>query len=118
MYRFCPAVFGLHRLALGAAHDVVGEHVARALVGEDHVDRAAHRRLVELLAALDEHDELLDQPGDDIGLGTVDGDLVAAHGERCVGERRLDLAQVGVALAEQRRHEVPTGNDHGVHPGE
>jgi hypothetical protein len=70
------------------------------------------------LAALDEHDELLDQPGDDIGLRAVDGHLVAAHGERRIRERRLDLAQVGVALPEERRHEVPTGDDHGVHPGE
>ena len=29
-----------------------------------HVDRAAHGRLVEVLAALQEHDQLLEQPGD------------------------------------------------------
>jgi len=56
--------------------------------------------------------------GDEIGVWSVDGHLVAAHGHRDIGEGGLDLAQVGVALAEQRRHEVPTGDHHGVHPGE
>ena len=71
-----------------------------------HVHGAAHRGRLEPLALLHQHDELLEQGPDPLGLRAVEGDLVAPHVDRDVGEGGLDDAQHLVPLAEEGRHEV------------
>ena len=60
------------------------------LVGVDHVDRCgATLAASSALALLQQHDQLLEQAADLLGLVAVDGDLVAAHVDRrCPGRRR------------------------------
>ena len=62
------------------------------------------------MALLEQQHELLEQLADLLGRLAVDGDLVAAHVDARVGERRLDQAQQLVALTEQRPHQVVAGN--------
>ena len=85
---------------LGAAQDVLGEDLARPLVGDAPCRSTGRRlRLVELVTALEQPDQLLEQPADLLGLLAADGDLVAAHGSRSCRERPLDLAEVLIAVA-------------------
>ena len=95
----------VHRLA--AAQHLGVEHLARALVGLQHVDAAADAFAVERVPGLEQRDELLEEATDAFGLDLVagDGDLVAAHVDRD-GERGLDQAEQLVALTEQADHEV------------
>ena len=66
--------------------------------------RSAEVLAVELVALFEEHDQLLEEAADAVGLVVVAGDrdLVAAH-EDLDGERGFDEAQQLVALAEQTR---------------
>ena len=60
---------GAHRAALGAAQDLGGEHLGRALVGLDHVDACGARAAASsALALLEQHDQLLEQAADLLGL--------------------------------------------------
>ena len=79
----------------------MGEHLGRSLVGAHHADRAVDRALVELVAALEQTDQFLEQAGDALGVAAAHRDLVAAHRQRGVGEVPLDLTQVQIALAQQ-----------------
>ena len=54
---------GSHLAPLGAAQHLVGEHLGRSLVGAHHADRAVDRALVELVAALEQPDQFLEQAG-------------------------------------------------------
>ncbi len=108
-----PGRLGANRAALGAAHDVVGEHPARSLVVADHLDAAPGAGLVEVLPLLEQNDQFLAQPADHIGLGPFHVDLVAAHHEVGLGEGVLDHPQVHVAMTDQSCHQVGTGDDDG-----
>ncbi len=59
---------------------------------------------------LHQEHHLADELGNGVGLGTVDGDLVAPHVHQGGGKRCLDDPQVLVALAEQGGHEVVAGH--------
>ena len=89
------------------AHDLGGQHVGRALIGLHHLDRTTEVLAVELVALLEQHDHLLEQPADALDLVAVAGDvdLVAAH-EDLHRELGLDEAQQLVALTEQTDHEM------------
>ena len=63
----------------------------------DHVDDAPDRGLVELVAALEQVDELLEQAADVFGSVAAGGDLVAANGDDRRRKGGLDLAQMLVA---------------------
>ena len=62
------------------------------------------------MALLQQQHELLEQPPDELGIFAVDGDLVAPHVDVGARERRLDLAQKLVSLAEQPHHQVVAGD--------
>ena len=96
---------GMHRLP--AAQDLGVQHLARALVGLQHVDAATDALAVERVTGLEQRDELAEEPADALDLDLVagDGDLVAAHVDRD-GERGFHQAEQLVALAEQADHEV------------
>ena len=102
------------RLALRTAHDLIGEHAAGALVLAHHLDAAPDARLIEVLALLQEHYQLLAQPPSGLGLRTIDGNLVAAHDHRGVGERCFDQPEVCVTLADERGHQMRAREDDGV----
>ena len=92
------------------AQHLGAEHLGGQLVALHHLDAAADALAVEGVAALDEQDELLEQPPDPLGVVGVtgDGDLVAADVDRH-REGGLDQAEQLVALAEQIHHEVVPG---------
>ena len=69
--------------------------------------------LVEHVAALQQPDELLEQPADLLGALAAGGDLVAPDLISVLREGLLDLAEVLVAGADERRHEVRARNDDG-----
>ena len=98
------------RPAPGGAQDLGGEDLGGALVVADHVDAAPHDAGVELVALLDEDDEVLEEGGDPLGVGTLEGDLVAADLDRDVRERGLDGPQDLIALPEEGGHEVVGGD--------
>ena len=54
---------------------------------------------VEALALLEQHDELVEEPADPLGVVALDGDLVAAGHDAGAGEGLLDQPQQLVALA-------------------
>ena len=84
---------------------------AGPLVVADHVDAAAHGAGVEAVALLDQHHEVLEQPGDALDVVVaVERDLVAADVDRDRREGGLDGAQHLVALAEEQGHEVVAGD--------
>ena len=87
-----------------------GQHLRRALVGIDHVDRAAHDRGVDRMALLQQQHELLEQPADDLRVFAGDRDLVAPDMDLGAGERLLDRAEQLIAMAEQAHHEVVAGD--------
>jgi hypothetical protein len=95
----------------------VREHLGGALVGLHHADRTIDRALVELVTSLEQAHQLLEQPRHPFGVDAADRDLVAAHAHRGAGEVAFDAAQVLVARAEQRGHEVRAGNDDGRRVG-
>ena len=95
-----------HRLALGAAHDLVAQDLARSQVVVDHVDRARDLGGVEGLAALQDEDQLVEEAQHLGGVGAGHGDLVALDADLGLGERVLDDAQVLVAGSEQSRHQM------------
>ena len=99
------------RTTLRAAQHVLREDLARPLVLVDHADDAPQARLVELVTALEQTDQLLEQLGDATGLLAAHDDLVAAHVDVRRREGRLDLTQVLIARTDQRRHEVRAGDD-------
>ena len=101
-------------LALRPAHDVVGEDLAGSLVVTHHVDAAANAGFVEVLPALQDDHELLAQPTDDAGLRAIDVDLVAPHRHVDIGIGSLDEPQMGIALPDERSHEMRAGDDDGV----
>ena len=65
---------------------------------------------VELLALLDQDDEVLEQRAHALGIRPLDGDLVAADVHRDLGELRLDGTEHLIPVAEEGRHEVVGGN--------
>src|SRR4029077_9604652 len=67
-----------------------------------------HIDAVEHVALLEQEHELVDQGADASGVGTLDGDLVAAD-EWLGVERRLDEPEKLVALPEEPHHEVVLG---------
>ena len=69
-----------------------------------------HGRRLERVSLLQQHDQLVEEPPDLLGALAVDGDLVAPHVDRRVGERRLDQSQQLVALAEEAHHQMVAGN--------
>ena len=86
--------------------DVQAEHLGRAGpgVGGEDAERAADRVRGEVLAGLDQFEQLLEQADGDgvVGRRAGDGDLVAADVDVAV-EAALDDAQQFVARAEQRQ---------------
>src|SRR5438309_1236819 len=92
------------------AQDLGREDLRRAFVGLHHVDRAGHVHRVERVALLEQQHQLLEQPADAVGVGAVDGDLVAPH-ERLGVEGRLDQPQQLVALTQQAHHVVLAGDE-------
>ena len=98
---------GLGPYRLAAAQHLGGEHVGRALVGLQHLDRPAHSLGVEDVPRFEQGHHLLEQTPDPVGLGLVtpDRDLVPAHVDRH-RERVLHQPQQFVALTEQAHHEV------------
>ncbi len=97
---------GTHGLALGAAHDLVAQDLARPQVVLDHVDGARDLGRVERLPALQHQHQLVEESQHLGGVGTGDGDLVALDADLGLGERVLDDAQVLVAGSEQTGHQV------------
>ena len=90
----------------------VAEHLGGAgLLALDQLDRAADGRRAELVTALEQPDELLEQQPDALGLplGAGDRDLVPANDDLGV-ERGLDELQQLVALAEEGDHALVSGN--------
>ena len=103
---------GLRAHALAPAHDFGVEDRGRALVGLQHLDAPTHVLPIQLVALLDEHDELLEEEGDAISVRSLarDGDLISPH-ENLHRERVFDHPQELVALAEQVHHEVVPRNE-------
>ena len=58
------------------------------------------------MTLLHEDDELFEDLAHELGVGAVDGDLVAPYVDVGFVERALDLAQQLVARPEERGHEV------------
>ena len=108
---------GTDGLALGAAHHLVLQHLARSKVVGDHVDGARDLRGVEGLAALEDEDELVEEPQHLRRVGSRDRDLVALDADLGAWERPFDHAQVLVARTEQARHQVRVGNQGGRRQG-
>ena len=110
----------LRRDALAARREeLVAEHLARAqrraavvVPALDHLDGLAHGGVRELVAALEQGQELFEDAADALGLGRRPGDrdLVAADQDLAV-ERRLDQLQERVTLAEERHHRLVTRNE-------
>src|SRR3546814_20970233 len=92
------AGLGPHRLALGHAQHLGGEHLSRALVGTHHRHAAAHGAGVEAVALLDEDYEVLEQLGYRLGVVTVAADLVAADVDGHVRETCFDRSHPLLAL--------------------
>src|SRR5690606_1857314 len=88
---------GTHVATLRRPEYLVREHLGRAVAVVDHADRAGDRALVELVPALEQADELLEQAPHTLGIGATHRDLVAAHDDGRIRELLLDLPQVGVA---------------------
>ena len=110
---------GLRRdLLASRGQEVVSEHLARSwkllLAGLDHAtrhhrDRLPDRILREVVASLQELEELLEDAADALGLvgGPRDRDLVASNEDVCA-EGAFDELQEGIALAEQGDHRLVT----------
>ena len=81
------------------------------LVVVDHPDHPAQARLVEHMPALEQADQLLEEPPRLLGLIAADHDLVAADLDLRARERRLDLAEMFVTGADERRHEMRARDD-------
>ena len=111
------ARLGAHGTAPRRAHQFAGQDLGWADVVVEHVDGAVELHRVQAVTGLEQDDELVEEGGDPLGRGgplgaaSVDGDLVAPHGDPHVGERSLDLAQQLIALAEETGHEVVAGNE-------
>ena len=90
------------------------QHLGRPLaaVGGEDAEGARHRVRRQVLAGLDQFEQLLEQPDRDrvVGRAPGDGDLVAADVDVAV-EALLDDAQQLVAGAEQRDHGLLAGHD-------
>ena len=70
--------------------------------------------LVEVLPLLQQHDQLFAKTADCLRPWSVDMDVVAAGDDGGIGKRRLDQAQVRVALADERCHEMGAGHYDGI----
>ncbi len=91
------------------------EDLARTFVGLHHREDSVQRVVVELLAVLDQRDQLLEQSGDRRDLrGVIAGDahFIAAHPDADGRELLLDAAQELVARADQGGHDVLARHDH------
>jgi hypothetical protein len=91
----------------------VREHLGGPLVGTHHADHAVEAGRIQLVAALEQRHELLEQATQLGRAFTTQRDLVAPDAHDGLGERLLDLAQVLVARAEQRSHQVRARDDDG-----
>ena len=93
---------------------VPGNHLMVDLLGErDELLRLIEKAFggVEALAPLEQHDELLEEVADLVGVVATDADLVAPHQDLGAAERRFDDAQQFVALAQEIHHEVVAGHE-------
>ena len=102
---------GADGLALLAAEDVLAEDLGGPQVLSHHVDRALHLAHVEVLAALEQQEQLVEQPRDESRLGPHHLQLVARDGDRARREGLLDDPQQLVALAEQLGEQVGVRDD-------
>jgi hypothetical protein len=102
---------GTNRAAARRAQHLGGHDVRRALVGLDHLDRAADVGGVETLPPAQQEDQLVEEPCHPVGVGAADGDLVASHEDLGVGERRLHEPEQLVAVAEEGHHEAVVGDE-------
>ena len=92
------------------------QDLARLLTRLDHREHPVERVVVELLAALQQGDQFLEQFGDRRDRRRVvaaDPHLVAAHADLRGRELLLDASQHVVSRTEERRGEVSAGNDDG-----
>ena len=108
-----PARLGTHRPSPGPPQHVVGQHLARPLVGGDHLDHPGESDRVEVMAALQEVDELFEQPPDLVGLLTANADLVAAHADLGAGKGVLDLSEVLISGTDECGHQLRARHDDG-----
>ena len=99
--------------AAGPTQDVLGEDLTGTFVVVDHADDAAAGSVRRFVAALQQPDDLLEQPSHLVRLLAAHRDLVAAHVDLGARERLLDLAEVLVAWTDERRHAVRAGDDDG-----
>ena len=102
---------------LRAAHDVVGEHLARPLVVRTMSmarPRTVSSRCWPRWSSITSSSN---EAADPFGVVALEVHLVAAHDDGRPREGTLDLAQELVARAAQGRHQVGAGDDHGVGGG-
>src|SRR3546814_18317587 len=100
------AGLGPHRLALGHAQHLGGEHLSRALVGTHHRHAATHGAGVETVALLDQDYEVLQKLGDRLCVVTVAATLVSADVEGHVRRTCFTGSHARVQPPQEGRLEV------------
>ena len=102
-----------HNPPSGRSQHIVGQDLRGSDVAAHHVDRTVDGAAVEALPVLEEQDQLLEGPGDGLGLVPEDAYLVAPQMDATAGKGALELAEVGVVLAHQRSEQVVGGDADG-----
>jgi hypothetical protein len=110
---FLAGGLGTNMPAPGTLEHLMGEDVGRSLVGLHHPDRLGEAAVIELVTALEQRHQLVEQLSEVFGVFSPQRDLVATYTDVGVGEPTFDLAEVLIARTQQRCHQVRSRNNDG-----